>query len=144
VVGAIRVQASAFRREVPEIDAAIAALDRGACLVIFPEGALRKREDQPLRQFGQGVWRILKARPQTPVLVLWIEGGWGSYLSYFGGPPGTNKRLDWWRSIDIAIGEARPIDQPILEDQRATRAYLMKTCLESRRCLGLEPLAQEE
>jgi 1-acyl-sn-glycerol-3-phosphate acyltransferase len=144
VVGAIRVQASAFRREVPEIDEAIAALDRGACLVIFPEGALRKREDQPLRQFGQGVWRILKARPRTPVLVLWIEGGWGSYLSYHGGPPGTNKRLDWWRRIDIGVGEARPIDPAILADQRATRAYLMKTCLESRHFLGLEPLTPNE
>jgi 1-acyl-sn-glycerol-3-phosphate acyltransferase len=144
IVGAIRVQASGYRREVPEIQEAVAALDRGACLVIFPEGSLRRREDQPLRQFGQGVWRILKERPKTPVLVLWIEGGWGSYFSYRGGPPGTNKRMDWWRSIDVAIGEARPLDPALLEDQRETRAYLVQTCRESRRFLGLEALVQKE
>src|SRR4029077_5207621 len=55
VAHAIRVQASKFRRDVPELEEAIAALDRGECVVIFPEGAMRRREDRPLRLFGQGV-----------------------------------------------------------------------------------------
>ncbi len=83
----IRVEQSTFRREVPEIQKAISILDRGDCVLIFPEGGLRKKEENLIKQFGQGVWHILNARPQTPVVVCWIEGGWGSYFSYFNGPP---------------------------------------------------------
>src|SRR5262249_33209886 len=80
--GVIRVQASRFRREVPEIAEAVAALDRGECVLLFPEGWMRRRDDQPVKQFGQGIARLLKERPQTPVLVCWIEGGWGSFFSW--------------------------------------------------------------
>ena len=55
--------------------------------MVFPEGYLRRTEDRPLRRFGQGVWQILKARPDTPVFTAWIEGNWGSYTSYANGPP---------------------------------------------------------
>jgi 1-acyl-sn-glycerol-3-phosphate acyltransferase len=139
VAHAIRVQSSGFRREAPELKEAVAALDRGECLVIFPEGRLRRRADLPLRPFGQGVWHILRERPATPVLVCWIEGGWGSYMSYAGGPPLANKRPDWWRRIDIAATEPRMIEPSVLADQRRTRSYLWKACREARTCLGLEP-----
>jgi 1-acyl-sn-glycerol-3-phosphate acyltransferase len=141
VVRAIRVQASTFRREAPELEEAIAALDRGECVIIFPEGFMRRRDDQPLRQFGQGVWHILSERPQTQVAVCWIEGGWGSYFSYRNGNPTTNKPMDVWRHIDVAVGPAQVLDPQVLKDHRATRAYLMRTCLEARRYLGLEPLS---
>ncbi len=144
VVGAIRVQAATFRREIPEVDEAVAVLDRGGCLVVFPEGSLRRREEQPLRQFGQGVWLILRKRPSTPVVVCWIEGGWGSYTSYYAGPPTVNKKLDWWRHIDIAIAEAQVLDPALLADQRATRTYLMRACLEARRSLGREAPAEPD
>ncbi len=143
VVQAIRVQHSRFRREAPELGEAIAALDRGHCVVLFPEGAMRRSADKPLRQFGQGIWIILKERPQTPVMACWIEGGWGSYCSYFNGPPTKNKRMDFWRRIEIAVGPAKVVDPGLLEDQRATRAYLMAVCLETRRYLGLEAVAAE-
>src|SRR5439155_1520244 len=78
---AIRVEASGFRRDVPEIQTAIAALDEGKCLVIFPEGRMRRSEDKPLKMFGQGVWHILHERPDTPVVVCWIEGGWGELIT---------------------------------------------------------------
>src|SRR5262249_50106579 len=42
----IRVPESVFRREAPEIQQAIAALDRGENVLIFPEGWLKRREDQ--------------------------------------------------------------------------------------------------
>lgn len=143
VVQAIRVQAATYRRDVPEIEQAVAALDRGDCVVIFPEGMLRRKDDRPLRQFGQGVWRILCERPRTPVLVFWIEGGWGSLFSYRGGLPGTNKPIDWWRHIDIAIPLAEVLDVATLADQRETRTYLMRRCLENRKYLGLEPFETE-
>jgi 1-acyl-sn-glycerol-3-phosphate acyltransferase len=140
-VRAIRVPASTFRREAPELKEAAAALDRGACVIIFPEGAMRRRSEQPLRQFGQGVWRLLSWRPATPVVVCWIEGGWGSLTSYKGGPPLVHKSLDWWRRIDIALEAPQVLDVALLSDQRATRTYLMNACLDARRHLGLERLA---
>jgi len=138
VVQAIRVPAGTFRRDAPELRAAADALRRGECLLIFPEGQLRKKEEQILRHFGQGIWRILHEVPETPVLVVWIEGGWGSWTSYDKGPPLKNKPLDWRRRIDIALAEPRPLPAEVLADQRATRAYLMRACLECRRYLGLE------
>jgi 1-acyl-sn-glycerol-3-phosphate acyltransferase len=141
IVGAIRVPSSRFRREAPELDEAVAELRRGGCVLIFPEAMLRRREDQLLRMFGQGVWRILREVPQTPVVVCWIEGGWGSYLSYRNGPPTHNKRQDWWRPIHIALEKPQVLPAELLADQRATRLYLMRACLACRRYLGL---AEEE
>src|SRR5262249_30471644 len=145
----IRVQASSFRRQAPELDEAIARLDQGGCLAVFPEGHLRRVPEPSVRMFGQGVWRILQARPETPVIVCWIEGGWGSYMSYAGGKPTKNKRMDFWRPIDIAVSEPQVVPADILADSRATRIYLMRACLQARGYLGLEvptlpEMAEEE
>src|SRR5207244_9486788 len=99
VVRAIRVPQERFRREAPELQEAIAELKRGGCVLIFPEGFLRRKEEKLLKLFGQGVWRILKEVPNTPVVVFWIEGGWGSYTSYKDGPPMKNKKMDFHRRI---------------------------------------------
>src|SRR5207248_9536845 len=68
VAGAIRVQAATFRRDVPEICQAVEVLDRQGCLVLFPEGSMRRKEEHPMRPFGRGIWGILHERPGTPVL----------------------------------------------------------------------------
>jgi 1-acyl-sn-glycerol-3-phosphate acyltransferase len=138
VARAIRVQYSTFRREAPELQEAIRALDDGECVLIFPEGSMRKNEERPLRHFGQGVWHILNQRPQTPVAVCWIEGNWGSFFSYWKGFPTKNKRMDFWRHIDIAVGEAHCPDPRTLADLKSTRAYLEQRCREMRGVLGLE------
>lgn len=135
---AIRVQASTYRRHVPEIAEAVAALDRGEVVMIYPEGSMRRRLEAPLRQFGRGVWHILRERPTTPVFVCWIEGGWGSYFSYWNGPPTKNKKMDFRRRIDIGVRAGQVLNVGLLEDQRATRTYLMQQCLEARAILGLE------
>jgi 1-acyl-sn-glycerol-3-phosphate acyltransferase len=137
VARAIRVPAGQFRREAPELKEAITVLDGGGCVVIFPEGSLRKKEQPILRMFGQGVWHILSERPQTPVLVCWIEGGWGSFLSYFNGKPGRNKRLDFRRPIDVVIDEPAPLKPAVLKEHRTTRTHLMERCLKLRSVLGL-------
>lgn len=137
----IRVQDSGYRRDVPELADAVAALDAGKCVVIFPEGRLRRKEEVPLRMFGQGVWHILSERPDTPVVVCWIDGGWGSYLSYCNGPPSKNKRIDILRPIGIGVGAPQVLSAEILADHRTTRLYLMQQCAEARKYLGLEPLA---
>jgi 1-acyl-sn-glycerol-3-phosphate acyltransferase len=144
VVKTIRVQASTFRREAPELQLAVDALDRGECVMVFPEGAMRRKEEIPLKMFGQGVWHILQQRPTTPVLVCWIEGGWGSYFSYFQGLPTKNKRLDFWRRIDVAVAPPRLLDASVLANHRATRHHLMQACLEARQYLGLEPLKRDQ
>jgi 1-acyl-sn-glycerol-3-phosphate acyltransferase len=144
VVRAIRVQEARFRREAPELAEAVGVLRRGGCVLVFPEGMLRRKEVPMLKRFGQGVWHILRQAPSTPVLVCWIEGGWGSYPSYRGGPPFTNKRMDHGRPIDVALAVPVVLPEEVLADHRATRAYLMKACLECRRHLGLEVPAEPE
>jgi 1-acyl-sn-glycerol-3-phosphate acyltransferase len=137
VVRAIRVQAASFRREVPELQEAIRILDEGGCVVLFPEGACRKSETELLRPFGQGVWHILRQRPQTPVVLCWIEGGWGSFWSYAGGPPLRHKYPDFWRRIDIAVSPPQVVPAEILAHHRRTRDYLRRCCAATRSYLGL-------
>jgi hypothetical protein len=91
-----------------------------------------------LRKFGQGVWRILRERPTTPVVVCWVEGGYGSYTSYFKGKPTQNKRPDFWRRIDVAVAEPVIVPSEVLAEHRTTRAFLMRECLKARGILGLE------
>jgi len=135
----IRVQAARFRRAAPELDEAVARLDKGECVLIFPEGWMRRKEERQLKPFGQGIWHILRQRPQTPVVPCWIEGGWGSYTSHAGGPPLTNKPMDLWRPIRVAVGEPIVVDPAYLADQRVTRQYLWHVCLEMRKYLSLPP-----
>jgi len=144
IVGAIRVPAATFRREAPELRDAVAVLRQGGCVLIYPEAQLRRREDQLLRMFGQGVWRILQEVPQTPVLACWIEGGWGSFTSYFNGPPLRGKWPDWFHRIDIAFETPRVLDPVILADQQATRQYLMQMCLKCHRYLSLPMTAEAD
>jgi 1-acyl-sn-glycerol-3-phosphate acyltransferase len=142
VIRAIRVQEKAInKQDVPdEVKQAIAALDRGECLVVFPEGSLRRTEEVPLKRFGRGVWHILAARPETPVFACWIEGGWGSYFSYRHGKPTTNKRPDLRRPIAVAFAEPVTLDADTLANHLRTRLFLMNRVADARKLLGLPPL----
>ena len=123
-LGVIRVPEVPLRRESPDLKAAVATLRRGQGVLIFPEGWLRRKEDQPLRRFGQGVWQILKECPETPVVPCWIDGGWGSYTSWKGGPPGVGKRPDFRHRITVRVGRPAPVPPAILADHAATREEL--------------------
>jgi 1-acyl-sn-glycerol-3-phosphate acyltransferase len=142
ILRAIRVPEGQLRRgEVPEeIREAIAALDRGECVAIFPEGYLRRSEDKPLKRFGRGVWQILSARPETPVFTCWIEGNWGSFCSYFNGKPTKNKRPDFRRSIGVAVAAPIVLDAATLANHLSTRIFLMNRVIEARQLLGLAQL----
>jgi 1-acyl-sn-glycerol-3-phosphate acyltransferase len=133
----IRVLERAVRRETPEVEEAIAALDARRCVVVFPEGYLRRKEDQVLRRFGQGIWHLLKARPRTPVLPCWLDGVWGSYSSHAGGPPTKNKRFDLRRPVRIGMAAAVTVPPEVLADPMRTRIYLMNRVLDARKHLGL-------
>jgi 1-acyl-sn-glycerol-3-phosphate acyltransferase len=139
VFGVIRVAWSNYRQEAPELDEAVAALERGECVLIFPEAWLARRPNH-LHRFGQGAWRILRARPKTSVVFCWIEGGWGSFTSHAGGPPLHNKWPDLGRRIDVAVSAPQVLDPALLEDGHATRDDLRRRCLAARRHLGLGPL----
>jgi 1-acyl-sn-glycerol-3-phosphate acyltransferase len=138
LVRAIRVPITPFRRTAPELDEAVAGLRQGDCIVVFPEGRLRRRPEVVLASFGQGSWRILREVPQTPVVFAWIEGGWGSFSSYAGGKPMQGKRLDRRRKIAIALSLPTVVAPEILADQQATRDELRRSVLSCRRYLGLE------
>lgn len=138
--GVIPVSEKAIKKDAPEVREAIAALDRGECLVIFPEGYLRRTEEQPLRRFGQGVWQVLQARPNTPIFACWIEGGWGSYTSYLNGPPTKNKKLDFRRPLGVAVSPVTTIPKELLSEHMPTRYYLMNLVGAARGDLGLPPL----
>lgn len=138
--GVVRVPEQALKKDAPEIQEAVASLDRGECVVIFPEGYLRRTDDRPLRRFGRGVWQILQARPDTPVFAAWIEGGWGSYTSHAGGPPTKNKKKDFRRPVGVGMSAAITVPPELLADHLATRTYLMNAVGQARAHLGLEPL----
>jgi len=137
----IRVEQKQMKKEAPtELAEAIAALDRGDCLVLFPEGYLRRGDDRPMKRFGRGVWHILSARPDVPVVACWIEGAWGSFTSYRGGYPTKGKRPDLRRPIDVGV--PRPVTVPAaeLEKHLTTRLALMNRVAASRALLGLPGL----
>ena len=140
VIGTIRVPDVGFRHEAPELQEAIAALDRDECVVLFPEGYLRRKEEQPLRRFGRGVWKIIADRPATPVFACWIEGNWGSFLSHKDGPPTKGKRIDFWKHIDVGILGPIVIEPAMLADHMATRLFLMQQVAAARAPLGLPPI----
>ena len=137
----IRVQERSLKKDVPqEIDEAVAALDRGECVVVFPEGYLRRSDDRPLRRFGRGVWHILSQRPDIPVYACWIEGAWGSFTSYRGGPPTKGKRLDVLWPVAVAVPEPITVDPALLDHHLRTRVELMNRVAASRVLLGLPEL----
>ncbi|MFO0797218.1 MAG: lysophospholipid acyltransferase family protein [Gemmataceae bacterium] len=145
VFGTIRVPEKQMKKETPaEIVEAIAALDRGDCLVLFPEGYLRRTDDRPMRRFGRGIWHILAARPDVPVYACWIEGAWGSFTSYRGGRPTKNKRPDVFRSIAVGVPLPETIPAAELETHLTTRLGLMNRVAAARALLGLPPLPEYE
>ena len=140
VFGTIRVPDQAVRRDTPEIDAAVQALAAGRVVMLFPEGFLRRKEEVPLRRFGQGVWKILDARPTTPVVACWVEGTWGSFFSFRGGPPTRNKRLHLRRPVTVGVSAPVVVPAGVLKNRMGTRLYLMQAVADARAHVGLPPL----
>jgi 1-acyl-sn-glycerol-3-phosphate acyltransferase len=139
VVGAIPAGATGFRREVPELDEVVRRLDLGQGVLVFPEGWVRRKEEEELRRFAQGTWRVLRDRPTTPVVACWVEGGWGSWVSFKNGPP-FKKRPDFRRPIDMGVSAPVVLDSETLADQHRTREALRQMVLDARRHLELPPI----
>ena len=120
-INAIPSGVGTVRREAPELDEAVRRIDRGEGVLIFPEGWVRRKEEEPIRRFAQGAWRILRERPDTPVVACWIEGGWGSWSSFWNGPPFKGKRIDFRRQITVAVSAPVVLDAETLANQHRTR-----------------------
>jgi len=138
VVGAIRVPAAVARKTAPELDEASAILAKGGTVLIFPEGTLRRVEEPSTKLFGRGVAMLVQKHPDATVIPVWIEGGWGAYFSYAGGPPGKNKKRDFNRPIQLAFGQPLAFTAEELSDQRILRRRLRSEMHACRGLLGLE------
>jgi 1-acyl-sn-glycerol-3-phosphate acyltransferase len=132
LINAIPSGVGNVRRETPEIDEMIRRLDRGEGVLIFPEGWVRRKVHEELRRFAQGAWRVLKERPATPVVACWIEGGWGSWTSFWNGPPMKGKPIDFRRPITIYVAPPVVLDAETLADRHATREKLQQMVLDAR------------
>ncbi|HMP01420.1 MAG TPA: lysophospholipid acyltransferase family protein [Gemmatales bacterium] len=135
VVETIRVEDNRRKRETPEIDEAIMRLRQGHCVMIFPEGRLKRHEEPVMNYFAQGVWHILKAVPETTIVATWTDGAWGAYLSYRHGPPGVGKPMDFWKRLTIVVADPMRLPAEVLETHQQTRRYLTDFVLGLRRFL---------
>jgi len=59
-------------RKADPIEILLAALDRGASLIFFPEGT-RNTTGQRLLPFRSGLYRLASARPQVELVPVWID-----------------------------------------------------------------------
>ncbi len=103
VGGAIPIIA---RREDPAanqraFDAIADALDNGDLLCVFPEGRLTR--DGEMNEFKTGIERIL-ARTPVPVIPLALQGLWGSFFSYRGGPVMRTRPKRFWSRVKLVAG----------------------------------------
>src|SRR5438309_1143656 len=67
------------------------------------------------------------------------RGGWGSWSSFWHGPPFKGKRIDIRRPIDIGVSAPVVLDKETLSDQLRTRELLKQMVLEGRRHLKTLP-----
>jgi 1-acyl-sn-glycerol-3-phosphate acyltransferase len=70
VFNAVLVDRSGATRE--PIHVIMEAMEKGASLIIFPEGT-RNTGDQPLLPFKSGLYRMAQARPDVEFVPVWID-----------------------------------------------------------------------
>ena len=72
VLDAVLIPRGKLDRQSDPTAPVLAALDARASVIIFPEGT-RNTTDQPLLPFKAGLFRLSAARPNAPLVPVWIE-----------------------------------------------------------------------
>jgi 1-acyl-sn-glycerol-3-phosphate acyltransferase len=65
---------SEISRENNPLELMTCALDEGSALLLFPEGTRLTSDDEQMQHFRSGVAHLVEARPDVPVLPVWVEG----------------------------------------------------------------------
>jgi len=92
---------------VKSIQVARDALQNGEAVCIFAEGGLTRTGQ--LQPFQRGVAKIVQGQ-DIPIIPAYIQGVWGSALSWRGGSVFRRWPTQWFRSVDLHFGE--PITRP--------------------------------
>lgn len=71
VFGAVLIDRNPETREGDPVETMTRALDRGWALILFPEGK-RNQTDTPLLPFKTGLFHLARARPDVPLVPVWI------------------------------------------------------------------------
>lgn len=72
VLNAVLIERGKLDRSADPTAPVLAALDAGASVIIFPEGT-RNTTDAALLPFKPGLYRLAEARPNVPLVPVWIE-----------------------------------------------------------------------
>jgi 1-acyl-sn-glycerol-3-phosphate acyltransferase len=72
VFNAVLIERGKLDRSSDPTAPVLAALDAGQSVIIFPEGT-RNQSDQMLLPFKSGLFRLAQARPDIPLIPVWIE-----------------------------------------------------------------------
>jgi 1-acyl-sn-glycerol-3-phosphate acyltransferase len=72
VFDAVLIDRGKLDRTSDPVAPVLAALDAGQSVIIFPEGT-RNQSDAPLLPFKSGLFRLAEARPDVPLVPVWIE-----------------------------------------------------------------------
>jgi hypothetical protein len=83
-----------------------AALDRGDCLGLFPEGQISR--NGLLGPFYRGIELILHGRDDVPVIPMAIDNLWGSLFSRSGDRFFFKRPVGFRRTVNIVFGPALP------------------------------------
>jgi acyl-[acyl-carrier-protein]-phospholipid O-acyltransferase/long-chain-fatty-acid--[acyl-carrier-protein] ligase len=92
------------------------AMENGAIVGIFPEGALTTNGN--LMKFNKGFERIAK-NSNCPIIPAHIGNIWGSIFSFKDGKPGLRRPEQFPRPINVRFGKPLPTDTSADEARRA-------------------------
>jgi 1-acyl-sn-glycerol-3-phosphate acyltransferase len=72
VFNAVLIDRDREKRDRDPVEIMVEALDKGASLIVFPEGT-RNETDQPLLPFRSGLYHLARARPGVDLVPVWIH-----------------------------------------------------------------------